>query len=126
MLTTAGFTDLAISTKFFALPPPIGNCGAVATGRTMGLGVGSGPAVPVGNQPIFEATTIPMMTPPVIKASGTSPARTSFINDPCSSSLVARMNQTRSVYPDVSQYFASIYPHDGMEKFHCLRFRPLE
>src|SRR5204863_3848458 len=88
MLTTAGFTDFAISTKFFPLPPAIGNCGAVATGRTIGLGIGSGPAVPVGNQPMLEATTTPMMIPPATKVAGTSQARTSFIGDPCSSSPV--------------------------------------
>src|SRR4026209_92940 len=126
MLTTAGFTDLAISTKFFELPPPIGNCGAVATGRTMGLGIGSGPAVPVGNQPMLEATTIPMMIPPVTKAIETSPARTSFIGDPCSSSLVAQPIHRQPLYPRTSQNVAGIDPHECMEKLHGLCLRPLE
>ena len=78
MLTTAGFTDFAISTKFFPPPPAIGNCGAVATGRAIGLGIGSGPAVPVGNQPMLEATTIPMMIPPATKVTRNQPRTNEF------------------------------------------------
>src|ERR1044072_3467554 len=89
MLTTAGFTIFAISTKFFPSPPPIGGCGAVATGRMIGGGTGSGPALPGGNQPKLGAVTTPMTLPPVTNVNGPSQARTSFIGDSCYSSLVA-------------------------------------
>src|SRR4029078_2194483 len=126
MLTTAGFTDFAISTKFLPSPPAIGNCGAVTTGRMMGLGIGSGPAVPVGNQPMLDATTIPMMIPPLTKVNGISHARMSFIGGPCSSSFVTRIIHTQSIYPVASLDLAGIDPHDRVEKLHGLCFRRLK
>src|SRR5262245_42027833 len=124
MLTTAGFTNFAISTKFFPSPPPIGNCGAVATGRTMGLGIGSGPAVPVGSQPMLEAMTTPITIPPVTKVIGSNHVRTSFIGEPCSSFPLT--HHTQPTYPGASLALAGIDPHDCVEEFHRLRFRSLE
>src|SRR5262245_38539091 len=129
MLTTAGFTNFAISTKFFPSPPPIGNCGAVATGRTMGLGIGSGPAVPVGSQPMLEAMTTPITTTPVSKVNGSNHVRTSFIGEPCSSyplPPVMDTYHTQPAYPGASLPLAAIDLHDCVEEFHRFRFRSLE
>src|SRR6185436_3920315 len=129
MLTTAGFTIFAISTKFFASPPPIGGCGAVATGRMIGAGTGSGPALPVGNQPMLDAITTPMTIPPVTNVNGTSHARTSFIGDSCCSSLVAHTiysYHTQTACSNALEDLARVNPHDCIEEFQRLRFRSLE
>src|SRR5689334_20387750 len=106
MLTTAGFTVLAISTKLLAGPPVTGCCGTVATGWTMPFVGVSGPAAPLGIQPRSDAKTTPMTTPNARRTTGSAREPPSLI-----SALLD---------------FTGIDAHDRLEEFHRFGLRTLE
>src|SRR5574341_55427 len=126
IFTTVGLTSLAISTKFRPLPLVIGDCGAVATGRTSTLGLGSGPAVPEGSQPRSDATITPIPIPIPTSSTGTTHDRRDVTGGCCQSFMPYHTSESRIRHSRLSLYLTGVNAHDGLQEFDRLGLRALE